>query len=401
MKINLSVYQQEAARELDNILAWWMEHTPDKIYGGFYGKIDEANHAEPEAPKGLVLNSRILWTFSAACLQTKKKEYLPVAQRAYEYIISHFLDREYGGMYWSVDYTGYMLNSRKQVYGLSFCIYGLSEYYRATKDQQALDHAISLFRLIEKYSYDGPRKGYYEALSREWKPLHDLRLSEKDANEKKTMNTHLHVIEAYTNLYQVWPDTFLKQQIENLLEVFGRHIIDGKTGHLILFFDENWSARSGIISYGHDIEAAWLLQEAAESIDNRQWIAETKTMAIKIAGAAMEGLDADGGLWYEYDAGTNHLARKKHWWPQAEAMVGFLNAYQLSGNEQYLHRSAESWEFIRKHIKDQKNGEWFWGVDAALNPIAGQDKAGFWKCPYHNGRACLEIMKRISSLISN
>ena len=239
-----------------------------------------------------------------------------MAQRAYEYILSHFIDRQYGGVYWSVDFKGAMLNDRKQIYGLSFCIYGLSEYYRITRDRQALDHAIALFRLIEQHSYDPVRMGYYEAFSRDWKPLEDLRLSEKDANEKKTMNTHLHVIEAYANLYLVWPDTLLKRQIDNLLEVFEKHIIDSRTGHLILFFDEDWTRRSDIISYGHDIEAAWLLLEAACIGGDETRIREMQQIAIKTTLAATEGLDCDGGLWYEYESGTGSLVEEKHSWPQ-------------------------------------------------------------------------------------
>ena len=386
------------AQELDDILAYWMQYTPDEKQGGFYGKIDNANHAHPEADKGVVLNSRILWTFSAAYNQTKKTTYLHLAQRAYTYIITHFIDREYGGVYWSVDASGAMQNGRKQIYGLSFCIYGLSEYYKITGDQQALDHAIALFRLIEQYSFDTERKGYFEAFSRDWKPLEDLRLSEKDANEKKTMNTHLHVIEAYGNLYEVWPDPFLKLQIENLLGVFVQYIINARTGHLILFFDENWNVRSNIVSYGHDIEAAWLLQEAAEKIGEQAWVDEMKRMAVKITKAAMKGLDEDGGLWYEYDATANHLAREKHSWPQAEAMIGFLNAYQVSGDEKFLELSLRSWHFIKQYIKDHVRGEWFWGVNAGHSPMTGKDKAGFWKCPYHNSRACMEVIRRLQAL---
>ncbi len=322
-----------------------------------------------------------------------------MAQRAYGYILSHFMDEECGGVYWSVDYTGTMLNGRKQIYGLAFCMYGLSEFYRATRDRQALDHAIALFHLIERHSYDLARKGYYEAFSRDWKPLTDLRLSEKDANEKKTMNTHLHVIEAYANLYLVWPDPLLKQQIDNLLEVFEKQIVDGRSGHLILFFDEDWTPRSEIISYGHDIEAAWLLLEAACIGGDEKRIREMQRIAVKTALAATEGLDSDGGLWYEYDSQAGGLVAEKHSWPQAEAMVGFLNAYQVSDNKRFLEQSFASWRFIRQYIRDPEHGEWFWGVRKDHSPMPGQDKAGFWKCPYHNSRACLEVMARIDSLL--
>lgn len=388
-----ALYKEELAMELDAILRYWMQYTIDRKDGGFFGQVDEADEVRPGAPKGVVLNSRILWTFSAAFRHTRSLPYRAVAHRAYEYLLTHFLDREYGGVYWSVDAAGAVDNGRQQIYGLAFSLYGLSEFHRATGDHNALEEAISLFRLIEKYSYDPVRKGYYEAFTRDWAPLEDLRLSPRDANERKTMNTHLHVLEAYANLYRVWPNPLLRDRIGGLLQVFEKYIIEPQTGHLILFFEEDWTAKSGIVSYGHDIEAAWLLQEAAETAGDKEWIQKTRQWAITIAGAAAEGLDSDGGLWYERDG--DHLVREKHWWPQAEAMVGFLNAWQVSGEEKWLQRSLASWTFVQRYIKDHAHGEWYWGIREDHSPMPGQDKAGFWKCPYHNGRACMEIMSRL------
>jgi mannobiose 2-epimerase len=392
--MNLSDYRQEMEKELGDILDYWMQHAPDDKQGGFYGRIDEENIVHPEAPKGVVLNSRILWTFSAAHAHSPQPQWLSFARRAYEWLEAHFTDREYGGVFWSVDHEGAVLDGRKQIYGLAFCIYGLSEYYLVSRDQAALDRAIALFRLIERHSFDPQTSGYLEAFARDWKPLEDLRLSPKDANEKKTMNTHLHVIEAYANLYRAWPDPFLKQQITGLLEVFGDHIMDGSTGHLQLFFDENWNSRSGMVSYGHDIEAAWLLLESAEIAGDTRWIVAAKEWAIRLAHAAAEGLDHDGGLWYEMEGG--HLVKEKHWWAQAEAMVGFFNAWQLTGDAAWLQKSRASWDFVRSTIKDSRHGEWFWGVREDHLPMPGEDKAGFWKCPYHNSRACLELSRRIA-----
>jgi len=394
--MNIGTYGREVEHELESILSWWMENSLDQDCGGFYGKIDNGNKTWPEAPKGVVLNSRILWTFSAAYNYNGNAAWLSVAKRAYEYLLTYFLDRKYGGVYWSVDHTGKPLNDRKQIYGLAFSLYGLSEYYIATKDPVALEQSIGLFRLIELYSYDTLRQGYYEAFSRDWQPLEDLRLSPKDANEKKTMNTHLHVVEAYANLYRCWPDVFLKRQIAGLLEVFFDYIVDGATGHLLLFFDEEWRNRSPVISFGHDIEASWLLQEAATIIGDPRWASTAEQGALTMAIAAAEGLDDDGGLWYEQERDLLH--REKHSWPQAEAMVGFLNAWQISGQQEWLERSMHNWEFVKKYIKDPRYGEWFWGVTRDHLPMPGQDKAGFWKCPYHNSRACLEIIKRIAEI---
>lgn len=382
--------------ELANILAYWRTHTPDEAHGGFYGQIDNDNHAHPTAPKGAVLHARILWTFAAAHNYQPDPANLAVARRAYEYLIAHFLDAEHGGVYWSVDYRGQPLDTKKQIYALAFSIYGLAEYYRASGDAAALGHAQALFRSIEAHSFDPREGGYLEAFARDWQPLGDLRLSAKDANEKKTMNTHLHVLEAYANLYRVWPDVVLRQQLRALLLDFADHIIDPATNHLLLFFDEHWQPKPDVVSFGHDVEAAWLLLEAAEVLHEPGLIEHFKQTAVQLAQAAAEGLAPDGGLRYELEP-SGHWAADKHWWVQAEAMVGFYNAYQVSGDAQFRTLSENTWRFIQQHLLDREQGEWFWGVRPDYSLMPGEDKAGFWKCPYHNGRACLEMLRRLGS----
>lgn len=392
----LEQYKTDVQQELTNILNYWLTNTIDHEKGGFYGKVDNDNMADKNAPKGLVLNARILWTFSAAILLQPDERYTAMAARAFGYTQEHFYDSAFGGVYWQVDAHGKPLNTRKQVYALAFCLYGVSEYYAATKNSEALTMAIELFNVIETYSHDTQFGGYFEAFARDWKPLDDLRLSAKDANEKKTMNTHLHIIEAYSNFYKVWPNENLKQKIIGLLEIFDKYMIDKISGHLNLFFDEQWNIKPDVISYGHDIEAAWLLQQCAEIVTDEYWVNTMKQHAITIANAAAEGLDTDGGLWYEFEPASEHLVKEKHWWPQAEAMVGFFNAWQLTGDEKFLQQSFNNWLFTKKYIIDNTKGEWFWGVDENHNIMQGQDKAGFWKCPYHNARACMEIVKRLA-----
>lgn len=400
----IQTFKQELTSELEDLLNWWASHALDESNGGFYGKIDNHNIVDPEAPKGLVLNTRILYTFSAAYLLEKRKQDLALAERAFTYLLNHFLDPTYGGFYWSVDFKGKPLDDKKQIYGQAFAIYALATYYKACKEAKALEIAKATFSLLEQHSFDPKNSGYIEALSCNWQPIADLRLSAKDLNEKKSMNTHLHVIEAYACLYTVWENGLLKTAVKQLLANFKQHIIDPKTHHLQLFFTDTWELRSTLVSFGHDIEAAWLLQEAAELIEDEDEITAFKQIALKMAEATRKGLDKNGGLYYEYDPATNHWIKAFHWWPQAEAMVGFFNAYELNKDEAYLHHALNCWNFIKSHLKDQENGEWFWGVEyqtpntKRLTILADEDKAGFWKCPYHNGRACIELIKRCSLL---
>jgi mannobiose 2-epimerase len=398
MKEILEKYKTDLENELLQILGFWQENTIDKANGGFYGKINNDNKIFVEAPKGSVLNSRILWSFSASFNLTKNPEYLQTAEIAFTYVRDHFIDKEFGGIYWTVDYKGNPLDTKKQIYALAFAVYGLSEFYISSKNEEAKKLAIDLYHKIIEHSYDNENGGYIEALTRDWKEINDLRLSKKDANEKKSMNTHLHILEAFTNLYRIWTNENLEERITELVFIFLKHIIDPKTHHLILFFDEKWNKRSSIISYGHDIEAAWLIEAAAAEIKNASLLQQIKKASVKLATATTDGLDPDGGLWYEYDINKDGLVKEKHWWPQAEAMVGFFNAWQITGDETFLEQSLKSWQFVQDHLRDQKNGEWFWGI-TENNSVMDGDKAGTWKCPYHNSRACIELIKRIENIV--
>lgn len=396
-----------AAREelTRNILPWWIRKMPDLQVGGFYGRIDGRENIIPDAPKGGILNARILWSFSAAYLKISDPLFLEMATRARDYIFSHFLDRKHGGTYWSLDSGGKPLETKKQIYSQAFFIYALSTYHMATGDREALDRAIELFSLIEQHSFDRERGGYFEAFTREWGEMADLRLSAKDANEKKTMNTHLHILEAYTTLYRVWPDPELRKQLSGLVKVFTDRIIDPVTSHLTLFFDEEWNRKSSIVSYGHDIEASWLLCEAVLALGESHGLNDGEESnltdqqsihgtVLRIASAAYEGRADDGSLFYENDEAEGHSDRDRHWWVQSEAVVGFLNAWQLSGDLSWLEMASDAFNYIRNNLADRENGEWFWSIRADGTVNRDDDKAGFWKCPYHNTRMCLEILDR-------
>ena len=394
MSVKQKQLKSELSAELDSILKYWSKHTIDNQNGGFVGQIDFNDHIIANTEKGSVLNARILWTFSSSYKVTQNESHKTIAKRAFEFLSDYFYDPKFGGLFWSINADKTPKDTKNQIYALAFAIYGLSEYYVISKDEKALEIAVNLYQKIQEHSYDALNKGYFEAFTRDWQPIEDLRLSEKDANEKKTMNTHLHIVEAYANLFKVWKNKKLQSDIIELLQTIEKHFVNTETGHLRLFFNENWIEKPDVISYGHDIEAAWLLLQCAEISEDETLIANYKKHAIHIAEVTQEGLDSDGGLWYEFDAEKNELIAEKHWWVQAEALIGFYNAYQLTNDEKFLNIVYKNWKFIKKYILDKQNGEWFWGVNRDYSLIE-KDKAGFWKCPYHNGRACLELMYRI------
>lgn len=374
----------------NNILSFWIDKMQDTENGGFYGQIDGNDALHPESNKGAILNARILWTFSSAYRILRKEEYLKMAQRAFDYITTYFIDKKYGGVYWELDYKGNPVSTKKQTYAQGFMLYGFSEFYRATGNGQALELAKEFFYLIEK-CHDNDLGGYLEAYTQDWKPIEDMRLSDKDANEKKTMNTHLHILEPYTNLCRVWDNEQLKSAQRRLIGIFTDRILDKNTNHLNLFFDEEWNVKSTAVSYGHDIEASWLLFEAAEILGDEKLLIEIKDLSLNIANAASEGLEADGSMIYEKDG--NHIEDERHWWVQAESVVGYMYAYKNSKNLGYKEKASRVWNYIQNQIVDHENGEWHWSRMADGSVNHKDDKAGFWKCPYHNGRMCMEMIE--------
>ena len=380
---------------MGNILPFWLEKTIDRENGGFYGRIDGHGVLHKEAEKGAILNARILWTFSAAYRVLRKPEYLEAATRAKDYVIAHFYDKEFGGTYWSLDYLGQPKDTKKQFYAIGFMIYGLSEYARATGDKEALDYAIRLFDTIESHSFDRENNGYIEACTREWGEIADMRLSDFDANYPKSQNTHLHIIEPYTNLFRVWKDERLERALRNLINIFTDHILNPETHHLDLFFENDWTRGAGHLeSYGHDIECSWLMHETALVLGDKDVLAKVEPVVQMVAKASEKGLNADGSMIHEANLDTGHVDDDLHWWVQAETVVGFFNIYQYFGDETALDKAERCWQYIKDNLIDRENGEWYWSrhADGTLN--TDDDKAGFWKCPYHNGRMCLEIIER-------
>lgn len=377
-----------------NILPFWINKMTDHENGGFYGEMNGHNQLVPTADKGAILNARILWAFAAAYRVLKNNEYLDMATRAKRYLIDHFYDKEMGGVYWSVDYMGHPKDTKKQSYAIGFAIYGLSEYVRATGDKEALEVAKHLFDDLESHAFDPVNNGYIEALTRNWQPIADMRLSDKDENGSKTMNTHLHIIEPYTNLLRVWPSPDLRNKTRNLVGIFLNHILNKETNHLDLFFDDEWQGKRNIQSFGHDIEASWLLHETALVLADKELLAQIEPVVKNIAVASEEGLLDDGSMIGERWTDTGRVDGNRDWWVQCENVIGNVNLYQHFNNLDALDKARRCWRFICNNLIDCSQGEWHWGVkpDSTLN--LDDDKAGFWKCPYHNTRMCLEIIER-------
>lgn len=383
---------------LGNILPFWLRYSVDNQRGGFYGQIANDLKIDPLANKGLILNARILWTFSRAHQVYGDEPYLRTAQRAYEYLLQHFWDRDFGGVYWMVDCNGRPVETTKRIYGQAFTVYALAEYASACSHKGALQNAIALHRLIEEASHDSANCGYFETYERDWTMAAEQRLSEVDMDEKKSMNTHLHMLEAYANLLRHWHDPVLRARLSELLQIFLGRIIDRNTHHFRMFFDELWHDRSNRVSFGHDIEGSWLICEAAEVLNHPDILEEARSEAVQMAQAVyQQALDRDGGLLYE-GCGNEIIDSDKHWWPQAEAVVGFLNAYELSGSVHFLRAVERTWSFIANCIVDRKFGEWYRKVSRDGVPSNDKPKVDAWKCPYHNSRCCFELMERLHRL---
>lgn len=376
---------------MNHILPFWMK-LKDTQYGGFYGEVRFDLSINEKGDKGGIATSRILWSFSSAYRQTGNEEYLTCAHHAYSFLKDYLYDEEYGGLYWLLDHKGKPLDDQKHVYGQSFGIYAFSEYYRATGNEEALSYANKLVDLIEEKGYSAKKNAYKEEFDRSWNELPNEKLSENGVIAEITTNTHLHVLEAYTNLYLASPTERMKNRLQNLVEVFYEKIYNKETTFIGVFFDRNWNSILDIKSFGHDIEASWLLDDAikAAEIEEERYVQMVIDIAYNIAETAVL---KDGSLANEEVNGRSDLT--KIWWVQAEAAVGFQNAYQRTNDEKFKKIVDGLWNYIQDNVVDpREGGEWYWSVEEDGQPT-DRAVAEPWKTPYHNTRFCLEMMERV------
>ena len=388
--------KQEVVQDLtENILSFWVTHSPDSS-GGFYGALNFDGTPRENASKGGILNARILWTFSTAYRMLKDEQYLTLANRAQRYFLDHFIDSEYGGSFYTLNIDGAPLDTRKDTYQNVFAIYGLSEHYRATGNRESLDAAVAIYRKIVEYAYDPVNGGFIGCVEcrgiefdREWNRF--------EVESPKTMNTNLHVLEALTNLYRVWKDEGLKKHLQEEINVMSHKVLNQKTWHEALFFTMDWQNQRNIDSYGHDIEFSWLLVEAAEALGDEDILKDTRRIAVNLVNVQLEeGIDENGAMMYEKNG--DHLNTNLEWWPQAETVVGCLNAWQISGDRKFLDAAVRTWEWIKTYMIDNEYGEWYGSVNANGRQMKNRVKADLWRCPYHNSRMGFELMARFPDI---
>jgi len=379
-----------------HILPFWWGPALDHENGGWMGWLSNDLQPDRSQPKGLIVNSRILWAFSAVYRARPEKLFQELAGRAFDFVADKFWDAKHGGAFWRLDDSSRVVDDSKKIYGQAFCIYALTEFHRAFGSQIALARAKELFELIERHAHDSKFGGYIEVCNRDWSEAgSEARLSDKDMSEKKSMNNHLHVLEAYANLYRIWKNPRVEKRLRELIKLFQERILDTRTQHFHHFFDEAWSVRSDTYTFGHDIEGSWLLCEAAEVLDDEALLKNMRATALRLAEAALnEGVASDGGLRYE-GKGGKIIDHGKECWPQAEAAVGFLNAFQISDDEKFLIAARRVWNYIETNLVDRVHGEWFWRISPDGRPDAKLPKVSEWKGPYHGTRACLEIIRRL------
>ncbi len=382
----------QAAQQMltGTILPFWMNLRDDE-HGGYYGLMDFDLQVDKTAEKGCILNSRILWFFARAALATGRQDLKDHARHAYLFLKDHCLDREYGGVYWSLTYDGQPLDTTKHTYNQAFAIYALASYYRLTGETEALEAARQLFEIIESLCTDA--EGYLEAFTRGWQPESNEKLSENGVLAAKTMNTLLHVFEGYAGLYEAAPDEKVGQAMRRILGIYADKVYAPDLHRQLVFFDEHYHSIIDLYSYGHDIESSWLIDWGCALLGDAGLSARIAAINSDLAQAILHKAYRGHSVINECERGKDDLTRV--WWVQAEAVLGFVNEYQKSGRTEYAAAAADVWHYITEHVVDHRpGGEWFWCLDDNARPSDRRPIVEPWKCPYHNGRMCLELMRR-------
>lgn len=374
------------------ILPFW-KNLRDMENGGFYGYMDFDLNIDKEAVKGCILHSRILWFFSNAAMTLKDDTLLEYAKHAYDFIKNYCLDDTYGGIYWAVTYDGKIADGMKHTYNQAFAIYALSSYYDASGNEEALELAWKLYELIEHQCKDS--EGYLEAFDRNFEPISNEKLSENGVMAEKTMNTLLHVFEAYTELYRVTKDEDVEKNLRWILDIFADKVYNPARHRQEVFFDAHWNTLIDLHSYGHDIETAWLIDRGCEVLGDAALEAKMQAITKDLIAEVYKTAFKKNSLLNECEKGVDNVSRI--WWGQAESLVGFLNGYEKAPEHpEYLEAVFGQWDYIKTNLVDSRDGsEWFWDLDDDGKPSTKKPIVEPWKCPYHNGRMCFEVIRRL------
>lgn len=376
---------------LHTIIPFW-KNLRDNEHGGYYGWLGYDLALDKKAVKGCILNSRITWFFANAYTLLKDESLLDEAKHGFAFMKDYCFDKENGGIYWSITYDGKPEDTTKHTYNQAFCIYALSSYYEASKDEEALAMAKELFHIIEEKCTD--EVGYLEAFDREFHLIENDKLSENGVIADKTMNTLLHVFEAYTELYRVSKDTEVKKRLEWILDTIADKIYNPKLHRQEVFFDKNYNSILDLHSYGHDIETAWLLNRGVDVLGEEAYQKKMGPIIDDLTAQVYKVAFNGHSLANECEKGVVNTHRV--WWVQAETVIGFLNGYQRNPEKkEYLEAAKSEWQFIKDYVIDKREGsEWFWEVDENGKPYPDRPIVEPWKCPYHNGRMCIEVIRR-------
>lgn len=385
------MFATEIKEHLVNDLITFWQGLKDEENGGFYGYLSYDLKLDKKAVKGCILNSRILWFFSNAYMVLGDPSLLESATHAYQFLKEHCVDDEFGGVFWSLTYDGKPEDTTKHTYNQAFSIYALASYYDASKNPEALEIAWKLYDLVESKCKD--EYGYLEAFTRSFEPEENDKLSENGVIAEKTMNTLLHVFEAYTELYRVTKEEKVAKQIRFMMDLIKDKVFNKEIGRQEVFFDRTWNTLIDLYSYGHDIETAWLVDRGLEVLDDKAYTNMLSPITKIITENIYNRAYIDHSLVNESENGVVDTTRV--WWVQAEAVVGFLNGYQKQGDKKFLDASVDIWNYIKKYFIDKRNGsEWFWSVKEDHTPDE-KPIVEPWKCPYHNGRMCFEVLRRM------
>lgn len=372
-----------------HIIPFWRS-LHDNRNGGFYGHVDSGLKVWREAEKGSILHSRILWFFSVAYQQLKETELLQEARHAYEYLVRFCMDAELGGVYWSVSAEGRPQDTTKHTYAQAFAIYGLSAYYQASGDLDALQLAYRHFELIESKCRD--EDGYGEAFNRQWRAEGNDKLSENGVKADRTMNTLLHVFEGYSELYQADHNEKVAAAMRQILNRFCVSVYNPRKHRQEVFFDRNYHSLIDLHSYGHDIETAWLLEWGCGLLGDETLSKQVGAVAEDLIVNVLQTAFHNNAMYNECENGKEDTTCV--WWVQAEAINGLIHMWQKTNDKTYLNAAKDIWNFIQENLIDRRpHGEWFWAVGANGKPVMEKPVAGIWKCPYHNGRMCIEMLR--------